>query len=285
MAKVFQILVPEDTLVSRVISSENQVTELFVIDRADKQFISSHESELKRPALYILINRDTKQLYVGETDDSYKRLKNHESKDFWSEAIVFHSTNETLSTTEVKWLEAKTYEVLNSNGYYDLSHNKQTPQYPNLKKNQIYTLLPIFEEAKNYVCAAGFDFFIKLGDANTPVPKPYQPTTSPNTKVQPYLSSSRCLPSYLSSIKGSFIRGVLNELKMGDSILNLNIDELKTVRNVVRQKEKKANLHSQYSCSISQLIHYIEHNLSFNEFEHDALLVKNMKKNQTEKSI
>ena len=140
MAKVFQILVPDNTLVSRIISCENQVTELFVIDRADKNFVSENSKELNKPALYILCNRDKKQLYVGETDDSLKRLKNHEAKDFWTEAIVFHSTTDTLSTTEVKWLEAKTYETLAELGYYDLSQNKQKPQSPPLKKNQIYTL-------------------------------------------------------------------------------------------------------------------------------------------------
>ena len=161
MAKVFQILVPDNTLVSRIISCENQVTELFVIDRADKKFVSEYSSDLNKPALYILGNRDKRQLYVGETDDSIKRLRNHEAKDFWTEAIVFHSTTDTLSTTEVKWLEAKTYEALKELGYYDLSENKQVPQQPPLKRNQIYTLEPIFEEAKNYICAAGFDIFLK----------------------------------------------------------------------------------------------------------------------------
>lgn len=169
MAKVFQILVPDNTLVSRIISCENQVTELFVIDRADKKFVSDYLSDLTKPALYILVNRDTRQLYVGETDDSYKRLKNHEAKDFWTEAIVFHSTAATLSTTEVKWLEAKTYEKLNELGYYDLAHNKQTPQYPPLKRHQIYTLEPIFEEAKNYICAAGFDIFLRSKMDDEPV--------------------------------------------------------------------------------------------------------------------
>ena len=161
MAKVFQILVPDNTLVSRIIMCENQVTELFVIDRADKKFVSEYSNDLNKPALYILVNRDKRQLYVGETDDSIKRLRNHEAKDFWTEAIVFHSTTDTLSTTEVKWLEAKTYEALKELGYYDLSENKQVPQQPPLKRNQIYTLEPIFEEAKNYICAAGFDIFLK----------------------------------------------------------------------------------------------------------------------------
>lgn len=161
MAKVFQILVPDNTLVSRIISCENQVTELFVIDRADKNFVSDYSADLTKPALYILVNRDQKKLYVGETDDSIKRLRNHEAKDFWTEAIVFHSTGDTLSTTEVRWLEAKTYESLASLGYYDLSENKKIPQAPPLKKNQKYILEPIFEEAKNYICAAGFDIFLK----------------------------------------------------------------------------------------------------------------------------
>ena len=123
MTKLFQILVPDNTLVSRVISCENQVNELFVIERADKTFVTNFAKELTKPALYILINREKNQLYIGETDDSYKRLKNHEAKDFWKEAIVFHSTNNTLSTTEVKWLEAKTYETISNLGYYDLSEN------------------------------------------------------------------------------------------------------------------------------------------------------------------
>lgn len=168
MAKVFQILVPDNTLVSRIIMCENQVTELFVIDRADKKFVSEYSNDLNKPALYILVNRDKRQLYVGETDDSIKRLRNHEAKDFWTEAIVFHSTTDTLSTTEVKWLEAKTYEALKELGYYDLSENKQVPQQPPLKRNQIYTLEPIFEEAKNYICAAGFDIFLKKKEQTVP---------------------------------------------------------------------------------------------------------------------
>lgn len=179
MAKVFQILVPDNTLVSRIIMCENQVTELFVIDRADKKFVSDYSNDLNKPALYILVNRDMRQLYVGETDDSIKRLRNHEAKDFWTEAIVFHSTTDTLSTTEVKWLEAKTYETLKEFGYYDLSENKQVPQQPPLKRNQIYTLEPIFEEAKNYICAAGFDIFLKK-KVDDEAPQPQEPSLRKN---------------------------------------------------------------------------------------------------------
>lgn len=281
MAKIFQILVPDDSLVSRIIGSENQVTELFVIDRTDKKFISDNESDLKKPALYILVNRETKQLYVGETDDSLKRLKNHEAKDFWTEAIVFHSTSDTLSTTEVKWLEAKTYEVLIELGYYDLSINKQTPQYPKLKKNQIYTLEPVFEEAKNYVCAAGFDIFLKKKveeqDADNS-------GNDQNDSEQPFLSAKAVIPSYFSSLTGPFIRKVMDEHRIAKSIFDMNLDELEVLRLAVAEKERKGKSHNQNACAISQLKHYLEHGFTYKEFEHDAKLVKKIKKEAKEKN-
>ena len=285
MAKVFQILVPDDSLVSRIISSENQVTELFVIDRTDKKFVADNEADLKKPALYILANRDTKQLYVGETDDSLKRLKNHEAKDFWTEAIVFHSTNDTLSTTEVKWLEAKTFEVLNSLGYYDLSHNKQTPQYPKLKRNQIYTLEPVFEEAKNYVCAAGFDIFLKQKvekqeETNT-VQDQYEGEY--NVAEHVYLSEKSVIPQYFSSLTGLFIRTVMTEQNIDKSISEMNLEELEELRKAVAEKEKNGTSHNQNACAISQLKRYLENGMSYKEFEHDALIVKKNKKKAKEK--
>ena len=277
MTKLFQILVPDNTLVSRVISCENQVNELFVIERADKDFVANFAKELTRPALYILINREKNKLYIGETDDSYKRLKNHEAKDFWTEAIVFHSTNNTLSTTEVKWLEAKTYETISNLGYYDLSENKQKPQYPTLKKNQIYTLEPIFEDEKNYICAAGFDIFLKhkidMNEDNNVVS---ESTTDFNqNKDRVYLSSKPSIYTYYNSLKGKFIKNILLELNLTDNIFEISsIDMLKDIRKKVSEKEKFTSSHNRNACAISKLIAYLEKGYSSKEFLHDALLAK-----------
>lgn len=277
MTKLFQILVPDNTLVSRVISCENQVNELFVIERADKDFVANFAKELTRPALYILINREKNKLYIGETDDSYKRLKNHEAKDFWTEAIVFHSTNNTLSTTEVKWLEAKTYETISNLGYYDLSENKQKPQYPTLKKNQIYTLEPIFEDEKNYICAAGFDIFLKhkidMNEDNNVVS---ESTTDYNqNKDRVYLSSKPSIYTYYNSLKGKFIKNILLELNLTDNIFEISsIDMLKDIRKKVSEKEKFTSSHNRNACAISKLITYLEKGYSSKEFLHDALLAK-----------
>lgn len=166
MARIYKLKVPNENMISRIISNDNLAHEIMVIDRTDKAFINTYLEKLEKPALYILVNRETDQLYIGETEDSIKRLRNHESKEFWTEAIVFHSKMNTLSTTEVKWLEAKTYEVVKELGYFDLSENKVKPTYPPLKEDQEIELIPVFEEAKRYICAAGFDIFLKRGKSN-----------------------------------------------------------------------------------------------------------------------
>lgn len=150
MAKAFQIMVPDDSLVSRILYHDLISTELFVVDREDKKFVEEHSQDLDKPALYVLVNRDKKKLYVGETNNSLSRLRNHESKDFWTEAIVFHSNPGTnnLSSTEVQWLEAKTYDTIKELGYYDLSENKIKPTYPKLKRDQEVTCPEHFKTAK-----------------------------------------------------------------------------------------------------------------------------------------
>lgn len=292
MNKVFQILVPDNTLVSRIISCENQVTELFVIDRYDKNFVSEYSTELNKPALYILINRDKRQLYVGETDDSVKRLRNHEAKDFWTEAIVFHSTGNTLSTTEVKWLEAKTYEALKELGYYDLSENKQVPQQPPLKRNQIYTLEPIFEEAKNYICAAGFDIFLKKKenkgqaiqqDLFNSQPVEAIPTSKVDTAPyeggdKPRLFSKPTLVSYLRNINSEKTRGVMRSIGIMQDISAIkDLSVLDKLHSALIDYEKKKGIHHTHSCAISRYMDYIKAGLAFEDMVYDVQLVKEQK--------
>ena len=200
MAKVFKIMVPDNSLISRTLYNESLSTELYVIDRADKKFIADHSEDLSKPALYILANRDEKKLYVGKTGDSLARLQNHKSKEFWTEAIVYHSNHgtDTLSTTEVEWLEAKTYETIKELGYYDLSENSQKPKYPTLKRDQEVNCPEYFETAKNYICAAGFDFFLKSKDKQEPATE--VPTQAGDTWLicydSNYFNVAECFKKY-----------------------------------------------------------------------------------------
>lgn len=72
--------------------------------------------ELKRPAVYLLFGDEDDSgrpvVYVGETEDAYTRLKDHEDKkDYWSEAVVFVSQDDHFNKAHVKYLEGRLYDI------------------------------------------------------------------------------------------------------------------------------------------------------------------------------
>lgn len=76
----------------------------------------SYINELKRPAVYLLFGDEDDSgrpvVYIGETEDAYTRLKDHEDKkDYWSEAIVFVSQDDHFNKAHVKYLEGRLYDI------------------------------------------------------------------------------------------------------------------------------------------------------------------------------
>ena len=85
--------------------------------------------DLSNTGVYFLFGRndetDEEQVYIGEAENIYNRLKQHLSeKDFWTECIVFISKDNNLNKAHIKYLEnhlyilakeSKRYEVVNNN--------------------------------------------------------------------------------------------------------------------------------------------------------------------------
>jgi len=72
--------------------------------------------ELKKPAVYLLFGDEDDKgrpvVYVGETEDAFTRLKDHEDKkDYWNEAVVFVSQDDHFNKAHVKYLEGRLYEI------------------------------------------------------------------------------------------------------------------------------------------------------------------------------
>lgn len=91
-----------------------------------------------------------------------------------------------------------------------------------------------------------------------------------------YLCSNKCLATYFSAIKGVFVKDVLVEQNMPESIFDItSLDTLEELRQLVKVKEKALGVHNTYSCAISQYKHYLEKGMTYKEFQHDAEKVKN----------
>ena len=163
MAKTIHTILYDDVLDgSRIIEIDNCVCQLSVIRRGYTEFIKEMKEELSKPALYILLNRDNRKAYVGETDVFFKRIANHTAnKEFWDEAFAFTANDNSLTTTEVKYLESLSYETAKQAQSYDLSENFQAPTRPHTTKSQEIKIKEFFKYVTMLTKFVGCDLFEK----------------------------------------------------------------------------------------------------------------------------
>lgn len=135
---IYTYLHNDDLSGSRIVSMDDCMCKLYNIKRDDSDFLKDFNEELQKPALYILVNQGHLKAYVGETDDFTKRISQHlAKKDFWDEVLVFLGVNDdTISKTEVRYLEYCAYQKADEVKTYDLSENTQVPKQPHMSVMQ-----------------------------------------------------------------------------------------------------------------------------------------------------
>ncbi|MGR6781189.1 GIY-YIG nuclease family protein [Moritella viscosa] len=93
--------------------------------------------ESKRPGVYFLFENsagDNNTAYIGESEDVFKRLADHDrKKDFWNEVIIFTSKDENLTKGHIKYLEARLVEISKNADRYQLE-NSNTPTKSSLPR-------------------------------------------------------------------------------------------------------------------------------------------------------
>jgi len=124
----------------------------------------SNRSDLKKPGVYFLIghNEDDKEtVYIGESEDVFKRLYQHQEKDFWTEALVFISKDENLNKAHIKYLEFLLHdEAVEANRYKVFNSN--VPTKPAISEAEIAVMSEFSTNLKLLVGALGFRIFEKL---------------------------------------------------------------------------------------------------------------------------
>ena len=169
MAKVIHTFLYGDTLdSSRLVTIDTCVCRLYHIKRGDNATLSQLGSDITKPALYILLNREAKKAYIGQTDNFRKRLGQHEKIHFWTEALGFISSDDSLHLTLTHYLEAIAYELAKKAGTYDVSKNAVTPSKPNTSAQQhIFLAEQFFEYVRFLTQFVGCNIF---GD-DKPIPQ------------------------------------------------------------------------------------------------------------------
>lgn len=81
-------------------------------------------AEFKKPGVYLLIGDNeenvlSKRLYIGEADPIMPRLEKHfREKEWWTEVIVFTTTDQSLNKAFVQYFEAQLIQLAHKAGRY-----------------------------------------------------------------------------------------------------------------------------------------------------------------------
>ena len=107
--------------------------------------------EMKKPALYLLVDEERKA-YIGQTKKFNSRVKDHlVKKKWWTRAYVFVSDGGRFDVAIIEYLEYLAIREGLAAGVYDLSENGQTPTDPTLEEWRRPEYDKIFEEIKFFL--------------------------------------------------------------------------------------------------------------------------------------
>lgn len=82
--RLIQTYLPDGTLEgAKIIELSGSSIKAFAVPRIKINQLKDRP-ELKQPAIYFLINSGDNQLYIGESENFFHRIKTHDqAKDFW----------------------------------------------------------------------------------------------------------------------------------------------------------------------------------------------------------
>ena len=149
----------------------------------------SNRNDLKKPGVYFLIghnDEDKETVYIGEAEDVYKRLIQHQEKDFWTESLVFISKDENLNKAHIKHLEFLLHNEATEANRYEV-FNTNIPTKPSISESEIAVMSELATNLKLLVGALGFRIFEKI-------------TKSTNSKQDKY---------FIDAARGAIASGIM----------------------------------------------------------------------------
>lgn len=168
MAKTIYTFIPNDDLSgSRIVTMDDCSCKMFKIIRSDSEILKTFRENLETPALYILLNKEEKKAYIGESDTLLSRLATHIlKKHFWKEALVFTAIDESISKTECKYLEYLAYDKVKMLNRYDVSENIIDPTIPHMNFMQKAKTEGFFNNVLFLTRFIGCDIFDNVASSN-----------------------------------------------------------------------------------------------------------------------
>lgn len=150
----------------RIIDCESTV-KAFAIPRLKLGEVKDRD-ELSWPALYFLVNTDNHQAYIGESENFFHRVKNHDqNKDWWDVAVAIVSTTNELEKGDVKYLESLAVE--RAQGGSMRVENRVAPVRNNIHEFKLRKLQKILDDTQFILTSLGYDVLSSPSQKNEQV--------------------------------------------------------------------------------------------------------------------
>jgi hypothetical protein len=131
---------------------------------------AAQRDELNGVGIYFLIGNnnetDLPDVYIGEAENVYDRIKQHNTKDFWNLAICFISKDQSLTKAHVKYLENFCYELADKIKRCSLL-NSSLPAKAKLPETAIADAQDFFKNLKILISTLGYPIFDETSEASS----------------------------------------------------------------------------------------------------------------------
>jgi hypothetical protein len=187
----------------------------------------ANRDDLKRAGVYFLVGRDetdSEAAYVGEAEEVYKRLLQHQDKDFWTEALVFISKDENLNKAHIKYLEYTLHKSAIEAARYQVT-NSNIPSKPAISEAERAVMTEFADNLQLLVGTMGYKLFEHLTKRAVPKQEQYFITSARGAEAVAVVTSegmvvrkgSKIAMSEVPSIPQTF--HLKREKLMNDSIV------------------------------------------------------------------
>jgi len=164
MPRLIQTYLPDGSLEGiQVVELSESSVKAFVVPRIKLSDVKKRP-EINQPSLYLLINSSENQIYIGESENFYHRIRNHDqSKDFWDIAIAIVSNTNSLEKSDVKYLESLAVEKAQRTAAMTVL-NRTVPSRNNVHEFKVHTLEKILEDTAMIAESLGYSIFSTTKD-------------------------------------------------------------------------------------------------------------------------
>lgn len=168
--QTIQIFLPDGSPRSvKIAEMTNRVVQAIFIPRNKLDYVGER-NEVRSVGLYFLFGESNESVkpivYIGEAEDCYKRLKQHNrEKDFWNYAVAITSKTNSFTKSHVKYLEHHSIKIAKEvNRFY--TENSTTPTKPFITESMEADLLDSFDTIKVLLSTLGYPLFESVDKKN-----------------------------------------------------------------------------------------------------------------------